>query len=709
MKTRHITASAISALLVGWTSSAAAQSDMPTTMNFYGTPGVIDMPGATMRPDGDVSVTVSHFAGMTRSTLSFQITPRMSGSFRYIGLQDWDFGGFETYFDRSFDISYQLFTEGRIRPALTLGLRDFVGTGIYASEYIVASKSFGDDVRVTAGIGWGRLGSYGSIGAPFSETREGFDGGTDRGGRLSYDSWFRGDAAPFGGVEWRVNDKVTLKAEYSSDNYDTEAGARGIFDRSSPFNFGVEYKAYDALTIGAYSLYGSEFGIMAHVGLNPRKPATPFRAPPPDPVLPRVDPQENPDAWTTGWAENIEGSAPVIRDALEPVLRKSGLRLVSLDLQATRVELRYRNQRYFAEANAIGRAARALAQILPPSVETFDLVPVQGDIAVARYTLQRSDLERLETHPDAANALLTVTSIGEPKAAPGPDAIESATPRPRFSWAVEPYILPTYFDPDAPVRADAGIRARASYRFAPGLTGYASVRKKLVGNRGDSRRLSNSVLPRVRTDVILYAREGDPALERLYLDYRARLGGSLYGRVAAGYFEEMFGGVAAELLWKPVNSRLGFGAEIAHVMQRDYDVRFTFQDYDITTGHLSAYYDFGNGFHGQLDAGRYLAGDLGSTLTLTREFSNGWRLGAFATFTDVSFDDFGEGSFDKGIILSVPVNWMLGRPNKSSYGTIIRPIQRDGGARLALPNRLYGSVRRAHRQDVVETWGRVWN
>ena len=54
-------------------------------------------------------------------------------------------------------------------------------------------------------------------------------------------------------------------------------------------------------------------------------------------------------------------------------------------------------------------------------------------------------------------------------------------------------------------------------------------------------------------------------------------------------------------------------------------------------------------FDFKLSAGEYLAGDIGSTVEFSRSLSNGLEFGAFATFTDVSFEQFGEGSFDKGI------------------------------------------------------------
>ena len=77
--------------------------------------------------------------------------------------------------------------------------------------------------------------------------------------------------------------------------------------------------------------------------------------------------------------------------------------------------------------------------------------------------------------------------------------------------------------------------------------------------------------------------------------------------------------------------------------------------------------------------GMLYAGDVGATFTLDREFPSGWKLGAFATLTNVSAKEFGEGSFDKGIRLTVPLAWITGQPSRRSFGTTIRPLTRDGG------------------------------
>lgn len=682
------------------------------SLNFYGSPGLIDMPTAHPLPDGGFAIGVSHFAGMTRNTLTFQATPRLSASFRYIGIRDWNdvvASPFDIYRDRSFDLRYQIKKEDSFWPAITVGLQDFAGTGIYAGEYVVATKTFDNTplpgtIKLTGGLGWGRLGSANSIGAPFGGDRGAFVSGST-GGKPSFDQWFRGAAAPFAGVEWQVNDKWALKAEYSSDAYETEE-RRGIFTRKSQFNFGTEYQYSEGLRLGAYYLYGAEFGVNLQYQFHPRRPPTSMKVTPVAPLTVRPNRATAPNAWRQDWVTS-PAQRKSLRAEMEPVLEASGLTLVALDLRADSAELRLRNDRYQAPAVAVGRAARAMAQVLPASVETFRITLVEEGLAQSAVTLRRSDLEALEFDPQAADALWAVAGIGE--AAPRlPGALKNEDLYPDFAWSLGPYVSTGYFDPEEPVRVDVGIEATATFRPAPGWTIAGSLKHRLEGNLGEKTTPSNSQLPTVRTEGPRYAREGETAIENAYVSHQWKLGNDLYGRVTAGYLERMFGGVSAELLWKPVSSNLAFGVEANYAKQRDFDGGLGFQDYGIATGHVSAYYEFGGGYHGQIDVGRYLAGDVGATVTLTREFENGWKVGGFFTLTDASAEEFGEGSFDKGINLTIPVGWFLGQPDKRSVSTTIRPIQRDGGARLKVPGRLYEQVRSGHRNALEDQWSRVW-
>ena len=170
----------------------------------------------------------------------------------------------------------------------------------------------------------------------------------------------------------------------------------------------------------------------------------------------------------------------------------------------------------------------------------------------------------------------------------------------------------------------------------------------------------------------------------------------------------MYGGVSAEVLWRPVNSNFALGAELNYVKQRAFDQLFGFQSYVVMTGHLSGYWNMQNGFHAQVDVGRYLAGDYGATFALDRTFNNGWKVGAFFTLTNVPFSSFGEGSFDKGIRITIPVAWATGKPTKDVRQLELKPITRDGGARLSVRNRLYGITSDYHGDRLKRRWGRFW-
>ncbi len=699
---------------VGASGPTRANDDgaMRPTYGLFGTPSLIEMPTADSAPDAELATTISHWAGTTRTTLSFQITPRLSGSFRYAAIEGLLVPGYNvdggynplvplppgvnpnTYYDRSFDLRYRILDETRYRPAVAIGLQDFIGTGLYGGEYIVASKSLTPTLRVTGGLGWGRLGSYGAIGSLGTRPT----GLIGEGGIPTYDRWFRGDVAPFGGIAWSPTDRLTLKAEYSSDAYTQEVRS-GIVERKSSWNFGVDYMLSDNLQVSLYSLYGSEVGASFTLLSNVRNSAVPGGAEQaPTPVRPRSMAERRDFGWTTD-----PSAQPDIRARLQTGLEREGLNYEGLTLDGQSATLRLRNRIYMNEPQALGRAARVMTRILPGSVETLRIVPVVNGMAMSAVTFRRSDLEQLENAP--AEALLARTSVTDGyRLAP---RAESGI-YPELTWGLQPYLALSVFDPDNPVRADVGLRLQATYKLSPGIELSGAITKKLAGNLDSVIRPIPSDLPRVRTDYAEYSRQGDPAIEHLTLSAYGRPGKDMYSRVTLGYLEQMYAGVSGELLWKPVDSRLALGAELNWVKQRDFDQQFGLRDYDTVTGHLSAYYDFGNGFHGQLDVGRYLAGDYGATVALDREFDNGWRVGAYATFTDVPFDDFGEGSFDKGIRLTIPVQSLLGTPTRNTNTITIQSLTRDGGARLNVRDRLYGRVRDYHSPELTQEWGRVW-
>jgi opacity protein-like surface antigen len=702
-------------LLALLAAAPALAQDRAVTYTYYGTPGLLEMPSAISDDDGELAATVGYFGGQVRNSFTFQVTPRLSGTFRYsgVGLGD-ELGSEGALWDRSFDFRYRLTDEGTYVPMIAVGLQDFLGTGYYSAEYVVATKTLGDSFRVTAGLGWGRLGSYNGFDNPlgifnerFDERPRFFENGEDFGGTPGLDAFFRGDAAVFGGIEYAPSERWVFKAEYSSDDrYTTATEGEGepLFDRASPLNFGVTWRPAPGVQLGLGYLYGTQLSFQGTISLNPNdRPFFGGLDDPPQPVAVRADALRAAQSWDRSALPE-----PALRDRIAAALRTEGVELAAIELADRSARVRYTNTRFRAEAQAMGRVVRILTQELPPSIETITVEPMQAGIPLSSVTFARSDIEAFENEVGGAAASLQQARFDDAGSSAGLTEVPLA--RDPFSWSLRPYVGVLLFDPDNPFNLSFGAELSASYRIRPNLVLSGSLRQRLLttGEQEEREVKPDYELPRVRTNGGLYFDNDHPVLSDLTLAHYGRPGRNLYSRVTAGYLEPMYGGVSGELLWAPVRSRLALGVEVNYARQRDFDQLLDFRDYDVVTGHASAYYDLGNGFRGQIDAGRYLAGDWGATVSLDREFENGWSVGGYFTLTDVPFEVFGEGSFDKGIRFTIPLDFVLGRPSRSERNTTLQSLSRDGGARLQVEGRLFDIVREGHYADLENSWGRFW-
>ena len=126
-------------------------------------------------------------------------------------------------------------------------------------------------------------------------------------------------------------------------------------------------------------------------------------------------------------------------------------------------------------------------------------------------------------------------------------------------------------------------------------------------------------------------------------------------------------------------------------------------------GHASLYWDTGfYGLEAQVDAGRYLAGDWGATLSVQRIFSNGWAIGGYVTRTDVTEDEFGEGSYDKGILVTIPLRWATPFETRQTISGDVRSlVERRWRAALHRQPALSDDPA-AEKPRLEENWGAFW-
>ena len=240
-----------------------------------------------------------------------------------------------------------------------------------------------------------------------------------------------------------------------------------------------------------------------------------------------------------------------------------------------------------------------------------------------------------------------------------------------------------FFDPDMPLKHQIYLKLTSKLELGKGWSVSGSYALD-IDNNFDTNRGPNSVLlPHVRTDINQYLTKGASGIDSLYFEKKESLNHQLYYRAYIGILEQMYSGVGGELLYLPFKTRWALGTTMSYVKKRAYDRGFDLLDYETVTAFFSLYYasplyNYDIAIH----AGKYLAKDKGATIEVRRTFDNGFSIGAFATFTNVSAEKFGEGSFDKGLYFQIPFNSFVGGNTRQKFSTMLRSIQRDGGQKL---------------------------
>lgn len=351
--------------------------------------------------------------------------------------------------------------------------------------------------------------------------------------------------------------------------------------------------------------------------------------------------------------------------------------------------------------------SRVAALELPPEITTITVAQVIGNIEINRIQLKRSDIEAMSVGISSPSEMLLNTKFLEPQNL-NDDALGGQLDiiYPSFSWSLYPKLRQHIGDPtEGIVRVDVDAHLATNVELARGLNFTTIFKQRLFGNLDKITRASDSVLPHVRSDIVKYIQQGTTSVNRMQFDYHDQIAPSWYVRASAGLLEDMFAGVGGEIMYRPWGATWALTADINWVKQRGYQQLFSFKDYETVTGHITLDYEIPfYGLHAKVSYGRYLAKDRGVTIDISRLFKNGVRIGAFSTFTNVSAEDFGEGSFDKGFYLSFPMELFLTGYTRQTNHFEFRPLTRDGGQKLFVGPKLYGWVENSQVYDLEREW-----
>ncbi len=633
----------------------------------FGTTGLIDIPTARMSSDGTLRFT-SAYDGRHRSyMLTYQAVPWAQGTFRYTGFDEF------FHWDRNYEFKLKIVNESKNLPQLAIGIRDALGTGLFESEYVVASKKLTNGLDFSLGLGWGRLAGNSSFENPLGSVTDGFkkrDATVGRGGKFSIKNFFSGPhVGLFGGMSYQF-ESIPLRAmiEYNPDEYSFDV-SRGSRAPKSPISYGLTWEFSPGIRISASHQHMEDFGISvsAQVPSNVRSIKHRNRS-----FVSSVD------LRSTDLPDQIKKNSWY--DTLLYDVERSGLILSSARLSKDKntAELVVGNTVYPLWTDAISQLTTLADLHLPDDVQAIHFVVEEAGHRTNRVLVRRpSNESNLNTRRSGSYEILPARSLAKPD-----HKTDFKTGKVNFTADLSTRFQ--LFDPDDPARGQLSMGIGADYILGSHWTIRARYGLDLKNNFWESKRkISNSRLPRVRSDIVKYLTQGETGLDSFYLEGRNTWRGNYHYRIFLGVLEEMYSGTGGELLFWPSKSRVALGLSANWVKQRDFDKSFDHLDYETTTLLGSAYW--ATPFHNYdlaVHVGRYLAKDIGGTFEARRTFDNGWQVGAWATFTNVSSDEFGEGSFDKGLYFKVPLDGLLGKSTRSSYSTRLRSIQRDGGQRL---------------------------
>ena len=700
------------AVLVLWPATVV-WPQTPQFTNDFGNIGLMQTSTARLAGEGELRMGYSRALPYDFIFLSAQPYDWMEATFRYSEFNNRPTPQNDAYLDKSFDFKFRLSQERGMMPEVALGLQDIGGTGLLSGEYLVASKRWGD-FDMSLGLGWGRLGSRGDVDNPLGELADRFNqdrevsSDINKAGSFSLSRLFTGrNTALFGGVRWQPEGApYAITVEREGNDYKSEPFGNDL-EVHFPVNLGVSYRLA-SMDLGLSYERGDQVTFHWALATNLEQEHGPDKVfdPPPTPVSPQRYVTQSDGAGEAGAAE---AETQFVED-LRQALARQAFTLVAVDFQRTRGQatIWFRQGRFRNPAQAAGRVARSAASLAPQRYHSFTMVASNDSIEEYRITMERAAIRAAANAEIGMNELSDASHLEPPSVSPRNAGYDDFVPYPNFDWGMGPKVRQNVGDPNGFYYGQLWWSVTGEWELTDRLSINGGVGFNIVNNFDDLERESNSELPHVRSDVKEYLQEGKNNLVRLEANYIWPIAPQWYGRVSAGIFEEMYGGVAAEVLYRPFGQRWAAGVNINRVRQRDYDQRFAFRDYEVTTGHATLYYQYRPmKMRVITSVGRYLAGDYGATLDVSREFSSGARIGVFATKTDVSAEEFGEGSFDKGFYITIPLDMFFPRSVKRTTTFFFRPLTRDGGQKVDDGRSLYGETGDNSLYDFADGWPQV--
>ena len=608
------------------------------SFNNHGSLGGVNIPSARFYNESSFGFTLYDGNPDQKFTMTSYPFDWLEASVFYTNIQGKPYPGYEfqDYKDKGFNFKVRILEESMYLPAIAIGVNDLAGTGFYSSEYVVGSYGI-DNLDIHFGLGWGNLNGESDFKNPLTIISNKFgDRPSDlegRGGQFQPSRYFSDkDVSVFFGASYILNDKFLAKFERDTT---LTPGLVGFEEPKERLSFGIDYSVNDNFTVGLSSERGNGFSLKFIYKKNENaKPKYSYKP---------VEEDLNGNKYNS-LIKNLENNGVGVNKIIQNG-NKLGIELT---------QYRHQSLDIIEEILMSSKKDSQIDQEILPNYRIANLRAV----------------ENYDT--DFENGSQT---IYERRKVSG------------WSSSTRLKVRPFLASREGFLKASVIVENDNEYIFSDELFFSSNLKYSIWDNFDDLVIPPVDTYPeQVRSDVKDYLRNFDNGviIGRAQFDYHLTLSKNHHTQFTAGILEEMFSGYGLEYLYFDNSKNYAAGFELFEVHKRDYDLRFGTLDYKTFTGHLNFYYRNYDiiPFDAKISYGKYLAGDIGGTIQLSRSFQNGIEFGIFATFTDVSTEQFGEGSFDKGIFFNVPVFSDL-----VSYTW--RPLTKDPGAKLLRKHNLY--------------------
>ena len=679
-----------------------------SSYNSLGQTGLINIPSAEIHKEQSAYFTFNRSNYIKLGTLTVTPFDWLEASYFYYRPDDLLWGGAKgLYLDKGFNVKFSYKPKNILLPRFAVGLDDFAGTGQFTREHIVSTYDF-NKFKLTAGLGWGKYVGTSSIKNPLSLISDSFTNrptkSFGKGGTPSYDRWFRGPAAPLLGVEYKISriNNLTLKLEHDPYDYfkfgccgeglSEESFSKRPKDRN--VNFGLSYRFNDLGNIDVSYVKGNSWNLSFSIGFTGSKNY-------------KKKSKFNPVIKNKNFKQNSQKNEFYL-DLLSN-LNSNKLYLQTADIENDTLSITIESENHINPIIYSSRAAyisNEVSKLNNINLNFIEVGHINRGIRINNAKYLSRDLNLTQRPP---NILVKRNTLIQ-------NSNSNSHHKHAFRPSVNFPVITNQFSPD--IRAHVGspekflyvglgIKLSTEIQLNRNIVFYSIIGKSLEDNFDRKSSVPNSVLANVRTEIVDYLQQSSKdfyisnmAIESIWSPYN-----NLYTKLSAGYLESMYGGIAAEVMYKPFNRNTAISYEHNDVKKRSFNQKFTFSDYRIKTSHLNiAHYHPKTNILAKWSYGTYLAGDIGYTLDLSRRMPNGWKAGVWYSNTNVSAEEFGEGSFDKGFYIHIPLSIFSKDYVKNVQAFSLRSMTRDGGQKLELRNRLIDSFYGSSEYEFNENW-----